>query len=579
MADDKIEIQIVLDDGQVRTGFARIAKESKKSGKKIGKNLGASLGGLKTQLLALGSIFALVFAGRKVIDAAIKQEDAIDRLNTALRNAGQFSTEISEDIQQFASDLQSVTAVSDDSILSMIGLAQSFVTTAEEAKELTAAALDFSVGAGISFEESIRRLGRGVQGASGDIANFAPEIRNLTREQLKAGDATRILAERFKDTALVKTFSGRIQQLSNLFDDLLANIGLIVTKSPALVAVFGEISSKIAAVTKSITEFGKSGDVFGDLLLETIIFAKSINTLVIAPLELVFNIVKIAIAGTKLAIQGLILSLAKGALGVVEIFSPKGKTATALRAFTENAAGVFEDFSREARESTEGIFDFDITASVDNLLVDLERAARESKEILKKIKSNFKDTADGTKKELTATAKAINAAFQQGITKILVSSIARIGAALVNGKDAFKDFGSAVLGQLGDLAIQMGTLFLGIGLGLTRLSLAIATLNGPEAVAAGIALIVLGGALKALSGGTGAAATAQAGGGAGGPDVTPVTEVGGLEIGDTARVPTTEVVVNITGVVTDPRGVAQQISELLTDFQDSNGGQVIARTA
>lgn len=219
--------------------------------------------------VALGNILAKGFekaavAGKKMFDlfvtqgikAAQIQEDAVNRLNTALQNAGTFSQETSQRIQNFAAQLQNASTVGDETILGMVGLAQSFVKTAEDAEELTAAALDFSVGAGISFEEAVRRLGRGVQGASGDIANFEPRIRSLTKEQLENGEATRLIAERYKGAAgaLTQTFSGAISQTSNSFRDLQEQIGALITDNRVVIEVVSEVKKIIDEWTASLAE-------------------------------------------------------------------------------------------------------------------------------------------------------------------------------------------------------------------------------------------------------------------------------------------------------------------------------------
>ena len=118
MADDRIIIEIDIDDGKIKKGFAKVEKQSKKTSKTIEKNLktgfaskavGKALGSLKGQILSLGVAFAGVFAVRglanfasEVIAASQQQEEAINNLNTALKSAGQFSQSTSDDIQNFA---------------------------------------------------------------------------------------------------------------------------------------------------------------------------------------------------------------------------------------------------------------------------------------------------------------------------------------------------------------------------------------------------------------------------------------------------------------------------------------------
>jgi len=188
------------------------------------------------------------------VAAANVQENAVNSLNAALQAAGQYSKEASQGIQDFASALQAQTTVGDEAIIQGVALAQTYVKTAEDAKELTKTALDFAAAADLSFTEAIRRLGRGVQGAAGDLANFGEGIRGLTKEQLAAGEATRIIAEEFAGAAASKaaTFSGRIDQLTNLFGDLTEEIGGAITENETIKIVIQEVSKIIGELSKEI---------------------------------------------------------------------------------------------------------------------------------------------------------------------------------------------------------------------------------------------------------------------------------------------------------------------------------------
>lgn len=97
-------------------------------------------------------------------------------------------------------------------------------------------------------------------------------------------------------------------------------------------------------------------------------------------------------------------------------------------------------------------------------------------------------------KTLTATAKSI---LVSGIS----SSVQALGAALVKGENAFDVFKNGVLGIIGDLMIQLGTAVIAQAVAIDALAKTIATGFGGFGIAAGVALIAAGGALKALVGG------------------------------------------------------------------------------
>ena len=90
------------------------------------------------------------------IQAAQVQEDAINQLNTALALAGDFSIEASQDLQAYASQLQSMTVIGDEAILKQLSLAKAFGASNEQSKKLVEAAIDLSAATGISLDSAVK---------------------------------------------------------------------------------------------------------------------------------------------------------------------------------------------------------------------------------------------------------------------------------------------------------------------------------------------------------------------------------------------------------------------------------------
>lgn len=91
MAEDnpnRIQVEIVLDDGSIQKGFAKISQASKETGTKVEKNLGDSLSDFKSSILSLPSSFAAIgaavaaagFAVKKAFDLTLEGEN-IQKLN------------------------------------------------------------------------------------------------------------------------------------------------------------------------------------------------------------------------------------------------------------------------------------------------------------------------------------------------------------------------------------------------------------------------------------------------------------------------------------------------------------------
>lgn len=213
-------------------------------------------------LAAAGASLAAVFSGRQLLaglravtDAAATQEQAVADLNSALRLAGDFSEAASEEFQSFASNLQSVTRIGDETTLQLLSLAKSFGVSNEQAKELVTAAADLAQVSGLSLDSAVRNLGKTFGGLTGELGEVIPQLKELTKEQLQSGAAIEFVTKRFGGAAAAatNTYGGAVDQLSNSFGDLLEEIGQIVTENPKVIA-------SIKGVTEIITQFGKDVD-------------------------------------------------------------------------------------------------------------------------------------------------------------------------------------------------------------------------------------------------------------------------------------------------------------------------------
>lgn len=246
--------------------------------RKAGADIERFGSGASATLKAVGAVAAgalAVFASKKVLGAigdvtaaAAKQEDAVNSLNSALKLAGDFSVGASEDLQRFASDMQSVTTIGDETTIKMLALAKSFGVSNEGAKSLVSAAADLSEVTGMSLDSAVRNLGKTYGGLTGELGEVIPALKDLTTEQLKSGAAIKFVTERFGGaaTAATNTYSGAMAQLSNAFGDFQEELGFIITKNPAVIkgiqllkTAFERISTVISENRKGLTDLITDG--------------------------------------------------------------------------------------------------------------------------------------------------------------------------------------------------------------------------------------------------------------------------------------------------------------------------------
>ena len=586
MADDRIEIEITLDDGSVRTGFAKVAKEAAATGKKIERSfditgsLRNSFSLLRTEVLALGTAFVGALASKAAIEAAARQEEAINQLNTSLRTAGSFSEEASQSIQDFASQLQETTTIGDETSIELVALARNFARSNAEAVELTKTAIDLSAATGISLDSAVRNLGKTFSGLTGELGEAVPEVRALTKEQLIAGDAITVLAERFQGAAndQIKTFSGALAQLNNSFGDFLEGIGGIVTRSPALVSVFNTISQAFIQSSKSLGEFAQSGDILAPLLLKFITFAQGLNNFFVAPIQFATRTAILAFNGLRAGVQKVISGMASLLARAASFFAPNSDLAKGLNSFKESSSELLDQFSNDARASVDSFFNpttsEKINAFLETLRAGVQATSGQFRKLSVDVSNSVKSVTSTTGEEGKKIVEiGVNVAdfFNKIFPDAVVGGFAAVGGALASGANAFEAFGKTALGFIGDFAIQLGTFIIKSVLAVDALKKSLFTFGLGGGLLAGGALVALGTALKAFAGGPAGIGATPTGGGAA-PDTepvfTPVFEDD--EITDAAQQSVGNVI-NITGAI-DPKSTALQIRDLLQDSFDEDGG-------
>ena len=223
-----------------------------------------SLGAITRSAKALFNVF--ITDGLK---AAQVQEDAINRLNIALKASGRFTEQASKDFQEYASSLQAVTKFGDEAILENAALIQSLGQLSQEGlKGATQAALDLSAALGISLNTAATLVGKAATGEIGTFSRYGLAIKKGADEAETFANALDAINSKFGGAAAgqVETFSGASAQLSNTFGDLTETFGFFVTRNDLVVSAIGGLNKAIAELDTfiknneaSIREFINNG--------------------------------------------------------------------------------------------------------------------------------------------------------------------------------------------------------------------------------------------------------------------------------------------------------------------------------
>lgn len=613
MAD--ISVQIVLDGQRYEQQLKAAETQAKKSGDKIGDDLGPSVTSrigksflaLGPAIAAAGAAIAGAFTLKEMIAQASEGEAALNKFNSALRAQGTFTREASADFAAYTSELQKVSVFGDDVIQRSAATLVSVGNLQGQAlKDATKASIDFAAALDMDLGTAMDLVAKAAAGQTSALTRYGITIDKNIPESEKFAAVLAKINDRFGGfgQSQINTFSGALAQARNNFGDLLEEFGRVITQSPTVRNAIRAISDSISRITERIAEFTKDRDLIGEFVTAFIPVGEGIARFVIAPIELAFNRAKIifnAISTLGAGLATFMLSITEQILRPAALFSESARNALEeVRQMREESQQSFSDFASKTGEAVKNGLSLNVTETVTQWvggLAQLTEAVKPAAEQTGKEigdaatpKPNITQFDEFTKafldrsKVMQQGAKQLGATMQQTFDTGLTNSFSAMGAAIAKGQNAFEAFGFAIIGVLGDMALQAGAFFLSLGIAKAIASLG----TDPSAyalIAAGAGLSILGGALKAVAGmGGGGAPVAvgpapppPGGGGLAASSVGAVTETSAAstELAGEPRERQSQVIVQIQGNVLDRRETGLEIAEILNDTLRSSGQTVI----
>ena len=210
--------------------LARVDKAFDGLGKSA-NNLGRSVAGA----------FAGIAAGlsvKAVIDATVKQENAIRQLEARIKSTGGVAGYTSKELQDFASSLQKVTTYGDEAVIEMQSLLLTFTNVRGPVmKGATEAILNVATAMGTDLKSAALQVGKALNDPAKGVNALArsgiqfSEAQKATIEALvetgRAADAQAVILKELEvqfggaARAAADTFGGAMQQAQNAFGDLL----------------------------------------------------------------------------------------------------------------------------------------------------------------------------------------------------------------------------------------------------------------------------------------------------------------------------------------------------------------------
>ena len=258
----KATVKITSDTKEAQTGIQKVTSELNKFAKqvkgsdvvKFGIAFGAAT---KAVNIATAAIKKTVEVVHDLEDAYRTQIKAEKQLEVAAQNNPYLDHNSVRQLEDYASHLQSVSTVGDESLIPMMAQLASAGRTQTEIQEIMSAALDVSASGMMSLDEAVKALNKTYSGTAGQLGNQITAIKSLTAEQLKNGEAIKIIAEQFKGMAEQTTAAtGSAEQLKNAAGDLKEEFGAVFEEASVpmrkfFTEAFSNLSSYLSELRKT----------------------------------------------------------------------------------------------------------------------------------------------------------------------------------------------------------------------------------------------------------------------------------------------------------------------------------------
>lgn len=620
MADEKVVIRLELDKTDAEKALnstipAAFSKSGKKSGSEFSQGFGSSLKsglgrikgaltGVQGQVAAIGAALGTAFTVREAVNQATELERSFTSLRLVANSVGADFNRLEQAATEFASDgiipLDDVTNSFRNLLLNFDGdvdrTINTFKTFADSASVARQANLSLGqaiVGASEGLKqdisnkvdnagitENLSQLTREYAESIGKTANELTSAEKASAEYFGILEKGAVFQGAYNKTLL--TFGNQAESVTGNFKRLLAELGKFITQNPFFTATLKTVSDTLKILSLNIRSIVESGD-FGKInkqladFSSVILFvAESVEFLVDA-FKLFFNVFTVGGAAFRVAINAIrnalidlfsslvnipgLNVLTKGILGSLRV-SPE-EEAAGVRALKEEVDALSQSFS-DLGTSSVGAFGEDFASRFTTNLALVSEAFRKFGTDSKK---GIKDVTDASK-ELVEKTKPI---FNQFKTQAISTFAQTLGKSLVDGSNAFDNFGNTLISLVGDLLIQLGTAAVAIGVLSEGIRGSVVGLTGGPAVVAGFAAIALGAALKAFAGGASSAASPSSGGdGSVAASIAPASEAI-LEEPLENEEERENITININGDVFDTEETFTRVFDIINRGNDENG--------
>lgn len=233
--DSELVIKLLLDDkealSKLSTALNKMEREAKDKTDSLTKGFGALTVGIGAALVATEGLRRFM---SEAIDAAVEQEDAINRLNVAMKNQGTFTEALSLSYQKMAGEFMRSSRFGDEAIENVM---QKLIVLGnvgpQQMERATKATLDLASALKIDLESASLLVGKAAEGNTSALQRYGLKIDETIPKSQRFAEALRLIEEKMGGAAQqdITTYSGAVAQLHNAWGEFMEEIGNFVIQN------------------------------------------------------------------------------------------------------------------------------------------------------------------------------------------------------------------------------------------------------------------------------------------------------------------------------------------------------------
>lgn len=190
------------------------------------------------------------------IEESLEAEKAFNRLQGALISTGQYTTELAQEMDEYAESVQKATGASAESTKNFMAQGIQMGLSVEQAKELEEATRKLAAATGESLESAFGLMQSSLAGQSRGLGKVLPQVKDLSAAQLKHGDAIAIVNSALD--AQYKLYEGSfaagVAKAKAGVADIYKEIGNLITQNPMIISAMSGFTKILFGIAETIKE-------------------------------------------------------------------------------------------------------------------------------------------------------------------------------------------------------------------------------------------------------------------------------------------------------------------------------------